>query len=118
MEAKNWAENCAKTSNMAQNPSSSYGENILCIYSSDFSHVPSARDAVKAWYDEIKNHKFGVEAVNHETLRFTQLIWKNSTELGMAMAKNNKGQTYIVANYNPRGNIIGQFNDNVPKSKP
>lgn len=87
------------------------------MYSSDYSHVPTARDAVKEWYDEIKLHTFDVEKVTQGSLHFTQLIWKSSTELGVGIARNKKGQTYVVCNYNPRGNFIGQFSENVPKPR-
>jgi len=45
---------------------------------------------------------------------FTQMIWRNSTELGMGMARDQTGKVIIVANYNPPGNYIGQFAQNVP----
>jgi hypothetical protein len=44
---------------------------------------------------------------------FTQVIWKESTELGIAKAKGKNGSTYIVANYNPGGNMMGDYKDNV-----
>lgn len=113
--AQEWAEHCAQNADMAHRPNNKYGENIFYAYSSDYSHTPAARDAVKAWYDEIRDHTFGTEKVNNRTLHFTQVIWKGSKELGIAMAKNNKGETYVVANYEPRGNYIGQFVDNVPR---
>ncbi|XP_044269926.1 uncharacterized protein LOC123014738 isoform X4 [Tribolium madens] len=115
--AQEWADTCAKSGSMCHRANNPYGENIFCVYSSDLTHVPSARDAVKEWYDEIKKHSFGVESVNHGTLHFTQIIWKGSTDLGIAMAKNKKGETYVVANYNPRGNYVGQFVDNVPRPR-
>lgn len=102
---------------MSHRPKNEYGENLFYVYSSDYSHVPSGRDAVKEWYDEIRDHKFGTEKVNNKTLHFTQVIWKESRELGIAMAKNGKGETYVVANYSPRGNFIGKFVDNVPKAR-
>ncbi|KAK4872975.1 hypothetical protein RN001_015004 [Aquatica leii] len=116
--AKEWADQCSKTTNMAHRPNNSYGENIFYMYSSDFSHVPLARDVVKTWYDEVKDYVFGAETIKYNTLHFTQLVWKSTTELGVGMAKNSKGQTYVVANYSPRGNILSQFTLNVPKAKP
>lgn len=115
--AQEWADQCAKNSDMAHRPNNKYGENIFYAYSSDYSHVPSARVAVGKWYDEIQEHTFDTEKVNNKTLHFTQVIWRESKELGMAMAKNRKGETYVVANYNPRGNYIGQFVQNVPRPK-
>lgn len=45
---------------------------------------------------------------------FTQIVWKNTTEMGIAMAKRD-GTCVIVACYHPRGNIVGQFTENVLK---
>lgn len=115
--AQEWADKCAKNADMAHRPNNKYGENIFYAFSSDYSHTPSARDAVRAWYDEIRFFTFGVEKVINKTLHFTQVIWKDSKELGIAIAKNNKGESYVVANYNPRGNYIGQFVQNVPRPK-
>jgi hypothetical protein len=44
---------------------------------------------------------------------FTQVVWKGSTELGMAWAKSAKGTTYVVANYRPAGNMMGDFENHV-----
>uniref|UniRef100_A0A6P7GVH5 Golgi-associated plant pathogenesis-related protein 1-like n=1 Tax=Diabrotica virgifera virgifera TaxID=50390 RepID=A0A6P7GVH5_DIAVI len=115
--AQEWADTCARTASLQHRANSQYGENIFSVYSSDYSHTPSARDAVKEWYDEVKRHTFGVERVNQGSLHFTQVIWKESKELGIGMAKNKRGQTYVVANYSPRGNYIGQFVENVPRPR-
>ncbi|XP_045465180.1 uncharacterized protein LOC123674262 isoform X2 [Harmonia axyridis] len=115
--SQEWADICAKSGRMSHRPNSPYGENIFYSYSSDTSATPTARDAVKAWYDEIKLHTFGVETMNTGTLHFTQVVWKESTELGIALSKNRKGETYVVANYNPRGNFMGQFVQNVPRPR-
>jgi hypothetical protein len=45
---------------------------------------------------------------------FSQMVWKNSTELGIARARDQNGKVIVVANYNPPGNYIGQFTQNVP----
>lgn len=47
--------------------------------------------------------------------QFTQLVWKGSHSMGIAMVKGKSGRIVIVANYNPPGNIMGQFMDNVLK---
>lgn len=88
------------------------------MYSSDYSYVPTARDAVKEWYDEVKKHSYSRSRVPQESLHFTQVIWKDSKELGVGIAKNAKGQTYVVCNYHPKGNYVGQFDENVPKPLP
>lgn len=41
-------------------------------------------------------------------------MWRDSRELGVGMAKNRSGQIFVVANYDPPGNFIGSFAENVP----
>lgn len=72
------------------------------------------KDAVDAWYDEIKQHPFHKEPASTGTGHFTQVVWKDSKELGVGMSKNNQGQVYVVANYDPPGNYVGKFAVSVP----
>lgn len=53
--------------------------------------------------------------INSQTLsgHFTQVIWKNSTYLGVGAVVWEKG-LFVVCNYEPPGNIIGAFVVNVP----
>ena len=49
------------------------------------------------------------------TGHFTQVVWKKTQSLGIAKAKSPKsGKIIVVANYEPAGNWIGQYKDNVP----
>lgn len=68
-----------------------------------------------AWYDEIKQHTFGVEPKTTGTGHFTQVIWTDSTQLGVGVSKNSKGQVFVVCNYDPPGNYVGQYAEKVPK---
>ena len=45
---------------------------------------------------------------------FSQLVWKSSNELGIGTAKSATGTKIIVANYNPPGNYLGKYVENVP----
>ncbi|CAF5089453.1 unnamed protein product, partial [Rotaria sp. Silwood1] len=48
------------------------------------------------------------------TGHFTQVIWLGSTQLGIGIALTNDNRTaYVVANYYPPGNYLGQFGANV-----
>ncbi|XP_065157178.1 uncharacterized protein [Atheta coriaria] len=114
--ALEWAQHCA-FHGMSHRPKNEYGENTYMVYSSDFSFTPCAKDVVSTWYAQKRHHIFGLECVNMNTLHFTQLVWKETSEMGIALAKNSKGETYVVANYNPRGNVVGHFNENVLKAK-
>lgn len=71
-------------------------------------------EPVEHWYSEESNHIYGKEPSTLKTGHFTQVIWRDSHELGVGMAKNRTGQIFIVVNYDPPGNFIGSFTENVP----
>jgi len=46
----------------------------------------------------------------------TQLLWKKSTKLGVGVSQNpGNGMYYVVANYDPRGNLLNHFKENLPE---
>lgn len=47
----------------------------------------------------------------------TQLLWKSSSKMGVGVAKIPNGiyKYIIVANYDPPGNVVGRFYNNLPK---
>lgn len=70
---------------------------------------------VDLWYDKIVSYDFDkpVPGIN-ETGHFTHVVWKSSTQLGMAIALTSDNHTaHVVANYYPRGNIQGKYAANV-----
>ena len=83
------------------------GENLYWIWNG----YPTGYDPVDAWYSEISDYDFnthssiGGKKVGH----FTQLVWKNSKEIGVGYYCNNN-QCCVVSNYYPGGNYN---NDNV-----
>ncbi|XP_011051013.1 PREDICTED: uncharacterized protein LOC105144052 isoform X1 [Acromyrmex echinatior] len=112
--AKAWANTLLNTNKLVPQSSSPYGENIYSMQCSDPKLIVSAREVISKWYSEKKEHKFGIEPKVLNTCHFTQIVWKNTTEMGIAMAKRD-GSCVIVACYHPRGNIVGQFTENVLK---
>ena len=73
----------------------------------------SGREPVDNWYAEMVQHVFHKEPTTLKTGHFTQVVWRESRELGIGMAKNRSGEVFIVANYDPPGNYIGSFEKNV-----
>lgn len=113
--AEEWARILANRGVLIHRNNSQYGENIFCLWSSNASnnHV-SGREVVDSWYAEITQHVFHKEPTTLKTGHFTQVVWKESRELGVGMAKNRSGEIFVVANYDPPGNFIGSFEKNVP----
>lgn len=62
--------------------------------------------AVQAWYDEINDYPsyYGESAVDNATGvvgHFTQVVWKDSTNLGCGVGCSADNAAYVVCNYTP-----------------
>ena len=82
-----------------------YGENLAA----GFKDGPSA---VEAWY--VENEDYDYNTANTYT-HFTQLVWKASTKVGCAYkdCRAENWGLYIICEYDPAGNIIGENKENV-----
>ena len=75
------------------------------------------REMIKDWYDEIEDYDFNTGTSKGGVItHFTQVVWKESTELGMATAQT-ADYFFTVARYKPRGNWgpPEDYIKNVPK---
>ncbi len=111
--AENYSKELAKR-NSFEHSNNKYqgknlGENLFMCQGKSINGY----DMSQSWYDEINNYSFKNATFKSGTGHFTQLIWKNSTDVGFGYCKNNKGIYYGVANYFPAGNYMGQFKENV-----
>ena len=110
--SQDWVNNLASTNNFEHSEcvweNKQVGENIAMCQ----GRILDGKFATDIWYEEIKNYDFNNPGFGSETGHFTQVIWKESRELGIAYAKN--GDVYFaVANYYPAGNEEGRYNENV-----
>jgi uncharacterized protein YkwD len=85
-----------------------YGENIF--WGSDGKFFKTI-DASEEWYNEIKLYKYDqVTEKNWEaTGHYTQMIWKDTKEVGVGVSLCPNGAIIIVANYYPAGNYMRQY---------
>ncbi|MBV6492227.1 MAG: hypothetical protein LDLANPLL_00220 [Turneriella sp.] len=111
--AQDWATKIAREDNMRHRNPNKYGENIFWMSGRE----PTGNNVVDAWYNEIKDYNYSNPGFSMKTGHFTQVIWKGSTELGCGSARSARGGVYVVCNYNPPGNYMGRFPENVPKTK-
>lgn len=116
--AQDWAETLAIEDRIAHRPNVNYGENIYCLWSSEQNAKINPREVCQSWYDEIKEYNFDVEPrASPRAGHFTQMVWKATKHLGVGMSKTKKGKVLVVCNYNPRGNVIGEFERNVHRAR-
>ena len=69
--------------------------------------------ASSQWYDTVGHHNFSSNEFNDRSGAFTQLVWKDTREVGFGVARAANGYYYSVANYFPSGNYSGEFRKNV-----
>ena len=43
----------------------------------------------------------------------SKVVWKGSKEMGIAQAKSKSNKIIVVANYDPPGNFVGRYRENV-----
>jgi pathogenesis-related protein 1 len=83
-----------------------YGENIFFGMGKEITVL----NASAAWYGEIKDFKNGKLTTSNWTkvAHYTQMVWNTTTSMGMGKATCPSGAIIVVANYNPRGNYMGE----------
>ena len=114
--AQNHADNLAKEKKLVFSNNKlkdeKIGENLFIG-----SNSCNGEEVTSFWYRGIQKYDFkNVEENdfnNDEINFFTQMIWKNTREVGFGFSNDKKGNIYIVANYFPCGNIKGQYKNNV-----
>ncbi|XP_034152943.1 repressed by EFG1 protein 1 isoform X2 [Esox lucius] len=112
ISAQKWADHLL-SSKCLEHSSTDHGENLYYASSS----VPkeyNGKDAVDSWYSEIKDYHFDKPGFTPGTGHFTQVVWKDSREVGVGIATDGK-TIIVVGQYHPAGNIsnAGYFEKNV-----
>ena len=89
------------------------GEGETLYMSSDWTTI-NYDDAVWEWYNEIQGYNWNDNDIYQSHAdHFQQVIWADSTELGMGHAISASGNLFIVGRYKARGNVNGQFSANM-----
>ena len=87
------------------------GENLFCCSGNEIQ----GEAMTMSWYNEINKYNFNNPGFSIDAGHFTQIVWKDTKEVGFGFAKSKNGIYYGVANYFPTGNINNKqdFNNNV-----
>jgi hypothetical protein len=112
--AEEWAEMMAKNEKLYHSPvdwrvykKTILGENVCLVGNMSLT----GEKMVDLWYAESQKHDYALDHQEY-TQNFSQMIWKQSKEVGFGRFKN--GDTwYGVALYTPPGNITGEYVSNV-----
>ena len=111
--AQRYAETMARTGNFAHSHAKyngkNMGENLFACYGLKISGKMMTDD----WYNEVNQYNFNNPGFVSGTGHFTQVVWKDSREVGFGYAQARDGYYYGVANYYPAGNYLNEFEDNV-----
>lgn len=83
-----------------------YGENLAL-------GCNGVTGCVKLWGDEREEYDFNNPGFSEVTGHFTQLVWKDTATVGCARRLCGTRAWYLVCEYWPRGNIIGEFAEEV-----
>ena len=105
------------------------GENLAYFQPGDPSNMPTkcqgpknsscvqCRELVANWYSEESDFDYDTGETKGGVIRhFTQVVWKATTEVGMATATS-ADKWFTVARYKPRGNsgFPQDYKENVPR---
>ncbi|XP_059193410.1 Golgi-associated plant pathogenesis-related protein 1-like [Centropristis striata] len=100
--AQKWADHLL-ANNTLEHRQMPDGENLYNMCSSTTIKL-TGKEAVDSWYGEIKDYNWGNPGFSGQTGHFTQVVWKDSTELGVGMATNGN-KVFVVGQYRPAGNM-------------
>ncbi|KAA0185126.1 Golgi-associated plant pathogenesis protein 1, partial [Fasciolopsis buskii] len=105
------ASRMAGTQTLINNAPKDIGQNVWMH--SGYRGITGA-EVVQQWYKEIRNFRFGEEKQKNCD-QFSQMIWKGTRRVGFGRASLPHGcAVFVVGFYMERGNLAGQYTDNVP----
>ncbi|CAH3109232.1 unnamed protein product, partial [Pocillopora meandrina] len=113
--AQVWADHLAETGKIRHDPNrDGEGENIAWFKG---HKTADCEDALVGWYDrEEPMYDYAKPGFSPETGHFSQVVWKATTAVGVAQSSRGSGfskEIFIVARYNPTGNVLRRFQKNV-----
>lgn len=111
--AQSWADELAskkckiKHSDCKDETGKTLGENIFWGSSSS---IYGPLDASMSWYEEKSGYKGKPIGEDRGKMigHYTQMVWRNTKEVGAGVAYCPGGEIVVVASYHPAGNFIGE----------
>lgn len=111
--AQDWANSLkAQGCKFGHKPRNTFGENLAA----GSTGILDGKAVTDMWYDEVKLYKFPNGGFSMETGHFTQVVWRQTTQIGCGVTSCN-GMDIWVCEYDPPGNVQTLYRQNVlPKS--
>lgn len=113
--AQVWADKLkSKGCLLKHSQGSGYGENLYeagpIRWSDGTKETQSvtSRMVVDSWGNEKQDYNYENNSCSNVCGHYTQVVWKNTNEVGCGMAICNDKSQVWVCNYNPPGNYIGE----------
>jgi pathogenesis-related protein 1 len=106
--AQAWADHLASSGCQLEHSQNAYGENLAAGTAGTLSPA----DVVDMWYAEGSQYRYPNGGFSMDTGHFTQLVWRGSESLGCGVSHCG-GLDVWVCNYDPPGNVEGEYRTNV-----
>ena len=108
--ARSWAaklrdRGCA----FEHSPGMKYGENLAYMAPAG---IGSPESVVDGWYREVELYDYRASRFSFDAGHFTQVVWVSTARLGCARVECKNAEIW-VCNYDPPGNVGGEFERNV-----
>lgn len=113
--AQSWTNHLAHHNTFYHRNLKDIGESLFSRWSIDADFDISGEQLSKYWYEESKQYNFNQEpsTLHVNAGHFSQMVWRSSIEIGIGKAKTRCGKMFVVVNYKPAGNVIGEFQNNI-----
>ncbi|XP_062078600.1 pathogenesis-related protein PR-1-like [Humulus lupulus] len=105
--ARRWAsQRKADCALRHSSPIDGLGENIFWGGGSGWTPT----DAVRLWAEEEKDYSYKNNSCAHGQMcgHYTQIVWRSTRRVGCARVICDSGDTFMICNYDPPGNYIGE----------
>ena len=110
--AQAWAEHLRDHRCGFDHSRSRYGENLAA----GSTGMLDAAAIVGMWTEERAGYDFARGGFSMDTGHFTQVVWRGTTQVGCGSVTCN-GMDVWVCNYDPPGNVAGDYADNVQPAR-
>jgi uncharacterized protein YkwD len=107
--AQAWANSLkAQGCKFGHKPNNQFGENLAA----GTSGALDGQAVADMWYDEVKGYRFPNGGFSMQTGHFTQVVWRETTQIGCGVTSCN-GMDIWVCEYDPPGNVETMYRQNV-----